>query len=96
MFPFGLEFTTSRYGGLPYINMGTSARRGSGLSSRNKIPLRVMNAQGAKNVEWTLSGRSIATGPDGYYEIRNAGTLKAVVNYADGTQDIIVREVKVK
>ncbi len=96
VFPFGLDFTTSRYGGLPYINMGTSARRNSGLASRNKIPLRVMNAQGAKNVEWTLGGRSIATGPDGYYEIRSAGTLKAVVNYADGTQDVIVREVKVK
>ena len=96
VFPFSLSFTTSRYGGLPYINMGTSARRSSGLSSRNKIPLRVMNAQGAKSVEWTLGGRSVSVGPDGYYEIRSAGTLKAVVNYADGTQDVIVREVKVK
>ena len=96
VFPFSLSFTTSRYGGLPYINMGTSARRGSGLASRNKIPLRVMNAQGAKSVEWTLGGRSVSVEPDGYYEIRSAGTLKAVVNYADGTQDVIVREVKVK
>ena len=30
------------------------------------------------------------------FEIRSAGTLKAVVNYSDGTQDVIVREVSVK
>ena len=96
VFPFRLEFTTSRYGGLPYINMGSSARRNSGNTSKNKIPLRVMNAQGATGVAWTLNGRGIAPGTDGYYEIRNAGTLKAVVSYADGTQDIIIREVSVK
>ena len=45
---------------------------------------------------WTLNGRGITPGTDGYYEIRNAGTLKAVVSYADGTQDIIIREVSVK
>ena len=96
VFPFRLEFTTSRYGGLPYINMGSSARRNSGNTSKNNIPLRVMNAQGATGVAWTLNGRGITPGSDGYYEIRNAGTLKAVVSYADGTQDIIIREVSVK
>ena len=95
-YPFVLQFTTSRYGGLPYIHMGSSARRGGDTSMKNKIPLRVMNVQGATGVSWTLGGRSIAVGPDGYYEIRNAGTLKAVVDYADGTQDIIVREVRVR
>ena len=95
-YPFVLQFKTARYGGLPYIHMGSSARRNSDVSSKNKIPLRVMNAQGATGVSWTLGGRSISVGADGYYEIRSAGTLKAVVDYADGTQDIIIREVRVK
>lgn len=95
MFPFSLTFTTSRYSGLPYIRM-TAARRNSGLATKNKIPLRVMNARGARSVEWALNGRGISVGADGYYEIRSAGTLRAVVNYSDGTQDIIVREVSVK
>ena len=95
MYPFSLAFTTARYGGLPYIRM-TAARLNSGLLQKNKIPLRVMNAQGARSVEWSLNGRSIAVGADGYYEIRSAGTLRAVVHYADGTQDIIVREVSVR
>jgi hypothetical protein len=96
VFPFRLEFTTSRYGGLPYINMGSSARRNSGNTSKNKIPLRVMNAQGATGVAWTLNGRGITPGTDGYYEIRSSGTLKATVTYQDQTQDVIVREVVVR
>ena len=95
-YPFALDFTTVRYGGLPYIHMGSSARRNSGISLKNKIPLRVMNAPGATDIAWTLNGRSITTGPDGYYEIRSAGTLKALVSYSDGTQEIIIREVSVK
>ncbi|MBR1576821.1 MAG: M6 family metalloprotease domain-containing protein [Bacteroidales bacterium] len=95
-YPFVLHFTTSRYGGLPYIHMGSSARRNVEASMKNKIPLRVMNAKGATGVAWTLNGRSISVGKDGYYEIRSGGTLKAVVDYDDGTQDIIVREVQVK
>lgn len=95
MYPFSVAFTTARYAGLPYIRM-TAARRNSGLTVKNRIPLRVMNAPGATGVEWSLNGRSITVGDDGYYEIRSAGTLKAVVNYSDGTQDVIVREVSVK
>lgn len=95
-YPFSLSFTTARYGGLPYIHMGSSARRNAGTSTKNRIPLRVMNAQGATQVAWTFNGRSITTSPDGYYEIRSSGTLKATVTYQDQTQDVIVREVVVR
>lgn len=95
LYPVSQSFTTARYGGLPYIRM-TAARRNSGLTVKNRIPLRVMNAQGATGVEWSLNGRDIAVGDDGYYEIRSAGTLRAVVHYSDGTREVIVREVSVK
>ena len=95
MYPVTLSFTTARYAGLPYIRM-TAARRNSGLTVKNRIPLRVMNAPGATGVEWSLNGRSITVGDDGYYQIRSAGTLKAIVNYSDGTRDVIVREVSVR
>ena len=95
-YPFSVDFTTARYGGLPYIHMGSSARRNGTVSSKNKIPLRVMNAPGAKECVWTLNGSAITTGPDGYYEIKSRGTLKVRVLYNDGTEDIIVREVSVK
>jgi hypothetical protein len=95
-YPFSLSFTTARYGGLPYIHMGSSARRNAGTSTKNRIPLRVMNAQGATQVAWTFNGRSITTAPDGYYEIRSSGTLKATVTYQDQTQDVIAREVVVR
>ena len=95
-YPFRLHFTTSPYGGLPYIHMGSSARRNTNVSMVNKIPLRVMNAQGATAVAWSLNGRSISVGRDGYYEIRSGGELKAKVSYSDGTEDIIIRQVSVK
>ena len=76
--------------------MGSSARRNTNVSMVNKIPLRVMNAQGATAVAWSLNGRSISVGRDGYYEIRSGGELKAKVSYSDGTEDIIIRQVSVK
>lgn len=95
-YPFRLQFTTSPYGGLPYIHMGSSARRNTNYSLVNKIPLRVMNVKGATDIIWSLNGRSINVGRDGYYEIRSGGELKAKVSYADGTEDIIIRQVSVK
>lgn len=95
-YPFNMTFTTAAYGGLPYIYMGSSSRRNSSVSLAGKIPLRVMNAQGAKSISWSFDGRDIATGPDGYFEPGRSGLLKARVVYGDGTEEIIVRRIVIK
>ena len=91
-----MNFSTSSYGGLPYSYISSSARRNSSFPLVNKIPLRVMNAPGAKLVSWTYNGSSVAPGSDGYFEPSVSGLLKARVLYADGTEDIIIRQYDLK
>ncbi len=92
VYPHRLSFKTDYFQGLPFICMGSSYD-GTSASRTNRIPLRVINARGAKNITWTLDGREIHTSEDGYYHVKNNGLLKAVVDYADGTSDILVKEL---
>lgn len=96
VFPCSFSFTTSQYGGLPYIYAGTSSRRNAVSTASNKLPLRVCNAKGAQSVYWTMDGREISVGRDGYWHYSRSGRLKAVVDYADGTQEIMVKDITVK
>ena len=96
VFPCSFSFTTSQYGGLPYIYVGTSSRRNAVSTASNKLPLRVCNAKGAQSVYWTMDGREISVGRDGYWHYSRSGRLKAVVDYADGTQEIMVKDITVK
>ena len=60
------------------------------------MPLRVFNARGAARVSWTFSDSTLSTDGSGYYTVRGSGTLKAVVDYEDGTTDIITKQIIVK
>ena len=95
-YPFKISFTTSAYGGLPYIYISSSARRNSTFPLGNKVPLKVMNAPGATAVSWTYNGRPAVPGPDGYFDPSVSGLLKARVQYSDGTEDIIIRQINLK
>ena len=45
-------------------------------------------------MRWSLNGKPISVSSDGYYYIKEEGTLKAEVSYEDGSKDIIVKEIK--
>ena len=91
------SFTTKAYNGFPYIYLNDTYRTISGyFTADSKMPLRVYNVPGALSVTWTLDGASISCGPDGYYHFRKGGLLKAVVNYQDGSRDIITKQVTYK
>ena len=66
------------------------------IASGTELPLRVYNAPSVEKVHWSLDGKSISTGANGYYKATRSGVLKAVVKYNDGTTDIIVKNLKVK
>jgi hypothetical protein len=66
------------------------------IASWTELPLRVYNAPSVEKVDWSLDGKSISTGANGYYKATRSGVLKAVVKYNDGTTDIIVKNLKVK
>ncbi len=91
------SFTTKAYNGFPYIYLNDTYRTISGyFTAESKIPLRVYNVPGAVSVNWTLNGTAIQCGPDGYYHFLRGGLLKAVVNYQDGSRDIITKQVEYK
>ena len=91
------SFTTKSYNGFPYIYLNDTYRTITGyFTAESKIPLRVYNVPGAVSVNWTLNGTAIQCGPDGYYHFLRGGLLKAVVNYQDGSRDIITKQVEYK
>ncbi len=79
----------------PYIYLSGSDRKADGRFVKGaKIPLRVFNAPQASEVKWYFNGERISTEADGYYTITLEGTLKAEMLNADGSTDILIKEVK--
>jgi M6 family metalloprotease-like protein len=93
------EFTTKKYysDGYPFIYLNSAERNSDGSFKRSGLmPLRVFNARGAARVSWSFSDNTLTTDGSGYYTVRGSGTLKAVVDYEDGTTDIITKQITVK
>lgn len=92
-----LSFMTTSYtDGHPYIYLKNVQRQPDGtfpLGSR--LPLRVYNAVGAERVDWTLNGKSVKVDADGYYTLKEGGCLKAVVHWEDGSEDVIIKEIRI-
>lgn len=88
--------TSSDNGGYPYIYLKNVKRNPDGtFPIGSRLPLRVYNAIGAKDILWTFNGGWISTDASGYYKVKKNGTLKAVVTWEDGSKDVIVKEIKV-
>ena len=94
----GGSFTTRIYrsGIFRFIYSGDVPRNGDGsFKAGTALPLIVYNSVN-EDVEWTFNGRSISPGPDGLWVIPGNGTLKAVINNADGSKDVIIKEIRLK
>ena len=84
-------------GGRPYIYLKYVERNDDGtFPSGARLPLRLFNATGAEQITWTMDGKTVKPGADGYFTPQASGSLKAVVSNSDGTQDIIVKEIIIK
>lgn len=59
----------------------------------SKLPLRVANVPDAESVQWAFDGKGVTVESDGYYTVTSAGTLAAVVTYADGSHETLVKEI---
>ena len=92
------QFTTKKYysDGYPFIYLNSAERNSDGsFKAGGRMPLRVFNARGAARVSWNY-GNVLATDGSGYYTVRNSGTLKATIDYEDGTREIISKQITVK
>ena len=88
--------TSSDNGGYPYIFLKNVKRNPDGtFPAGSRIPLRVYNAIGAKNVSWTFDGAVINVDASGYYKVSESGVLKARITWEDGSVDVITKEIVV-
>ncbi len=78
-----LPFTTAAIAGKTFICTGSDGR----------LPLRVYNAEGVEYVNWTFNGRSVRPGTDGYFHLPSSGVLRALVHYASGEEEILVKHL---
>jgi len=93
------SFTTRNYraGIFRFIFLGTAERNEDGsFVLGTRIPLVVYNSVGEEKVEWSFNGKAINAGNDGFWELKENGTLMAKVYEADGSTDIITKEITVR
>ena len=93
------DFTTKKYysDGYPFIYLNSSERNSDGSFKKGgRMPLRVFNARGAAHVDWIFSDSVLTTDGSGYYTVQGNGTIKAVVDYEDGSTDVITKQITVK
>ena len=89
-------FTTKKYynSGYPFIYLNSADRNSDGSFKKGgRMPLRVFNAPGAARISWDYSSSVLSTDGSGYYTIVGSGTVRAVIDYTDGTRDIISKTI---
>ena len=92
-----LQISTRERSGLPFIYLSSAGRNSVGkFNPGTRIPLRVYNLASARDVTWYLDGCEVTVGDDGYYELTSDGTLKAVVTYTDGSEEVFIKTIKVR
>lgn len=81
----------------PFIYLNDVERYISGgFYKGTSIPLRIYNATDAVSVKWYFDNREISLDNTGHFKLTQSGTLKAVVDYKDGSSDIIIKKLTVK
>jgi M6 family metalloprotease-like protein len=93
------DFTTKKYysDGFPFIYLNSAKRNSDGTFQKGgQMPLRVFNARGAARVRWSFPENCLTTDGSGYYTVQNTCQLKAIVDYEDGTTDVITKQITVK
>ena len=79
----------------PYIYMNGVPRNSDGsIPPGSPLPLRISNASDAMEINWTFNNREISPSGDLYYKVTENGTLKAQIIWKDGTEDTIIKEIR--
>lgn len=92
------EFTTKSYysDGYPFIYLNSADRTSEGYFVKgSQMPLRVYNAKNAVKVSWTFNGSPVEDDGSGYWTVRSEGTLRAYVDYTDGTTDVLAKKISI-
>lgn len=80
----------------PYIYIGNSRLNTDGtIPVLTRIPLKLYNATNAAEIRWKFNGKKVAPEGDGYYQIKEDGTLKAYITWPDGTEEVVMKDITV-
>ena len=93
------EFTTKAYynNGYPFIYLNSAERNDDGSFVKgSSMPLRVYNVKDAARISWHFSSSTLSSDGSGYYTIQGSGTIKAFIDYKDGTREIISKTITAK
>ena len=83
----------SRVTRLPFETRAFAGKTFIYIAEDGRIPLRVYNAAGVDHVVWTLGGRSVKCGSDGFIPSGSRGELKAHVYYSSGDEEILIKKL---
>ena len=94
-----LEFRTKMKvaGARPFIWLNSLQRADDGtFVTGGSLPLRIFNGEGIQEVRWYFNGFRIFPDEDGHWILPGSGTLKAEAWLADGSKEIIIKEIKAR
>lgn len=93
------EFKTKPFysDGYPFIYLNSTERNSDGSFPRGaQIPLVVYNAREAVKVSWSYNAIPMQYDGSEYFTVSSDGTLRAIIDYKDGTRDVIYKKISVK
>lgn len=80
----------------PFIYIGSSRFNADGtIPVLTRIPLKLYNATDAAEIRWKFNGKKVAPEGNGYYQVKEDGTLKAYITWPDGTEEVVMKEITV-
>ena len=83
--------------GMPFISFKNSARNTDGsFTPESSFPLRLMNAQDARSVEWYFNGKAVSVDESLFYTPGKSGVLKAILRDNDGEETIICKQIHIR
>lgn len=92
-----ISFITSRLPSVewPYIYLGKNAGGKGTFTAGSKIALRAYNVTKSQVVRWEFNGKEISPESDGYYTVKESGTLQAKVYWNNGETDILEKVITI-
>ena len=82
---------------MPYIYFGSVDRNENGtFKNGSSLPLKVFNAHQAQEIVWKFNGATIYPDKNMYYNVSKSGKLEAYICWEDGSEDVIIKDIRVK
>lgn len=83
--------------GSPFIFLRNVERNADGsFTGDSAFPLQLVNAQGARSVEWYFNGKAVNVDQSLFYVPGKSGVLKAVLRDKDGVESIISKQINIR